>query len=50
MPDHRLTVTVGIARGVDEDADLDALIHQADRALYGGRNRVVVSQEVEGGA
>jgi len=54
MPDHRLTVTVGIAGGLDEDADLDALIQQADRALYagkhGGRNRVVISQEVEGEA
>lgn len=54
MPEHRLTVTIGIAGALDEATDLDALIHQADQALYagkhGGRNRVVVSQEVEGEA
>ncbi|SDN59077.1 diguanylate cyclase (GGDEF) domain-containing protein [Halomonas shengliensis] len=50
LPEHRLTVTIGIAGGVDEDADLDTLIQQADQALYAGkhagRNRAVVSQEV----
>lgn len=49
MPDHRLTVTIGIAGVRDEKADLDDLIQRADRALYtgkhGGRNRVVVSHE-----
>ncbi|MDR5891181.1 GGDEF domain-containing protein [Halomonas mongoliensis] len=51
MPGHRLAVTIGIAGVVDEATDLDALIHQADQALYagkhGGRNRVVVSQETQ---
>nr|WP_237562057.1 diguanylate cyclase [Halomonas icarae] len=50
MPDHRLTVTIGIAEVLDEETDLDELIQRADRALYdgkhGGRNRVVVSHEV----
>ena len=52
MPDHRQTVTVGIAGGLDEKADLDVLINQADRALYvgkhGGRNRVVSNLDVKG--
>lgn len=50
MPDHSLTVTIGIAGVLGEETDLDALINQADQALYagkhGGRNRVVISQEV----
>lgn len=54
MPGHRLAVTIGIAGVIDEATDLDALIQQADQALYagkrGGRNRVVVSQEVQGEA
>ena len=54
MPEHRLTVTIGIAGALDEATDLDALIHQADQALYagkhGGRNRVVISQEMQGEA
>jgi len=45
MPEHRLTVTIGIAGVLDEETDLPTLIEQADQALYGGRNRVVMSQE-----
>lgn len=49
MPDQRLSVTIGVAGVLDEEADLEQLIQQADRALYagkrGGRNRVVVSHE-----
>lgn len=49
MPDHRLTVTIGIAGVFNEEADLESLINQADQALYagkhGGRNRVVLSEE-----
>ncbi|MDW7748026.1 GGDEF domain-containing protein [Halomonas sp.] len=52
MPNHRLTVTIGIAAVGDEDVDLTDLIQQADQALYlgkhGGRNRVVLSHEVKG--
>ncbi|MDI5921346.1 GGDEF domain-containing protein [Halomonas sp. LR5S13] len=51
MPEHRLTVTIGIAGVLAEETDLADLINQADQALYagkhGGRNRVVMSQEVE---
>ena len=49
VPEHRLTVTIGIAGAVDDNTDLSALIQQADRALYAGkhrgRNRVVISSE-----
>lgn len=49
MPDQRLSVTIGVAGVLDEEADLEQLIQQADRALYAGkhdgRNRVVVSHE-----
>ncbi|APE30367.1 hypothetical protein BOX17_04990 [Halomonas aestuarii] len=49
MPDHRLTVTIGIAGGHEEATDLPSLIQSADQALYagkhGGRNRVVMSDE-----
>ncbi|MEX0732379.1 MAG: GGDEF domain-containing protein [Aquisalimonadaceae bacterium] len=51
MSGHRLTVTIGIAGVHGEQTDLDALINQADEALYagkhGGRNRVVLSHEVK---
>lgn len=50
MPDHRVTVTIGIAGVLEEATDLPSLIQQADRALYagkhGGRNRVVIHQDV----
>ncbi len=50
MPNHRLTVTIGIAGGLVGEVDLDDLIQQADRALYagkhGGRNRVVLSPKM----
>ncbi|WP_228716849.1 GGDEF domain-containing protein [Billgrantia pellis] len=49
LPDQRLTVTIGIAGVLHEKADLEALVNQADQALYAGkhngRNRVVMSNE-----
>ncbi len=44
-----ITVSIGVAALHPEDADIDALLHRADTALYqakqGGRNRVVGASE-----
>lgn len=45
IPDHRLSVSIGVAEWAGRSATLNQLLHDADRAMYRakaeGRNRVV---------
>lgn len=49
IPDHSVSVTVGIAEGHPDDHNLEAIITRADKALYrgkrGGRNQVVRAEQ-----